>query len=56
MTKTKSDGNKNALEKDLSATYDKFKEFEGRRYTGMKIGRGHKWHYDPGIWQEKSIV
>ena len=36
--------------------YDEFKEFEGKRYTGMKIGRGHKWHYDPGQWTEKKVT
>jgi hypothetical protein len=30
------------IEKDIAATYNEFKEFEGRRYTGMKIGRSHK--------------
>src|SRR5215212_2664696 len=44
-----------ALERDNAETYNTFKEFEGRRYTGMKIGRGHKWHYDPGVWSEKKI-
>jgi hypothetical protein len=43
-------------EKDLAATYNKFKEFEGRRYTGMKIGRSHKWYYDQGEWKEKKIT
>src|SRR4029453_6164853 len=37
---------KERLPADVAATYDEFKEFEGRRYTGMKIGRGHKWYYD----------
>jgi hypothetical protein len=45
-----------ALERDNAETYNRFKEFEGRRYTGMKIGRGHKWHYDPGVWSEKKIT
>ncbi len=45
-----------ALERDNVETYNRFKEFEGRRYTGMKIGRGHKWHYDPGVWTEKKIT
>jgi hypothetical protein len=45
-----------ALERDNAETYNKFKEFEGRRYTGMKIGRGHKWYYDQGVWQEKKIT
>lgn len=32
--------------KDLAKTYNKFKEFEGKQYTGMKVGRSHKWYYD----------
>lgn len=34
--------------KDLTKTYNKFKTFEGRQYTGMTVGRSHKWHYDKG--------
>src|ERR1044071_6638225 len=45
-----------SLAKDSAETYNKFKEFEGRRYTGMKIGRGHKWYYDPGTWTEKKMT
>ena len=41
---------------DVAATYDAFKEFEGRRYTGMRVGRGHKWNYDPGVWTEKKVT
>ena len=41
---------------DLAVTYNQFKEFEGRRYTGMKIGRSHKWYYDKGEWKEKKIT
>ena len=35
---------------------DAFKEYEGKRYTGMKIGRGHKWQYDAGPWTEKKVT
>ena len=41
---------------DPSVSYDEFKEYEGRRYTGMKIGRSHKWYYDKGEWKEKKIT
>jgi hypothetical protein len=41
---------------DPSVSYDRFKEFEGRKYTGMKIGRSHKWNYDPGVWKETKIT
>jgi hypothetical protein len=47
---------KAALERDKAETYNKFKDFEGRRYTGMKIGRGHKWYYDQGVWNEKKVT
>jgi len=39
-----------------SVSYDAFKEYEGQRYTGMKIGRGHTWKYDPGNWKETKIT
>jgi hypothetical protein len=32
--------------------YDALKEYKGRQYTGMKIGRGHTWDYDAGPWKE----
>jgi hypothetical protein len=41
---------------DPAVSYDDFKEYEGRQYTGMKIGRSHKWHYDQGEWKEKKIT
>jgi len=36
--------------------YDAFKEFKGKRYTGMAVGRGHKWHYDQGDWVETKVT
>ena len=41
---------------DPSVSYDEFKEYEGRKYTGMKVGRSHKWYYDQGEWKEKKIT
>src|SRR5438477_4262995 len=43
-------------EKDLAASYNKFKTFEGKQYTGMKIGRSHKWNYDAGVWKETKLT
>jgi hypothetical protein len=37
---------------DLAATYNAFKEFEGKKYTGMKVGGRHKWYYEQGEWKE----
>lgn len=47
---------KKEAKKDLAKSYNKFKEFEGQQYTGMKIGRSHKWYYDKGEWKEKKIT
>lgn len=37
---------------DLSQSYNAFKNFQGQFYTGMKVGRSHKWYYDKGEWKE----
>jgi hypothetical protein len=37
-------------------SYDKLKDFQGKKYTGMAIGRSHKWVYDPGDWKESKIT
>jgi hypothetical protein len=41
---------------DPAVSYNEFKTYEGRRYTGMKVGRSHKWYYDKGEWREKKIT
>jgi hypothetical protein len=47
---------KKEAEKDLSKTYNEFKEFEGQQYSGMRVGRSHKWNYDSGVWKETKIT
>src|SRR3954471_8739558 len=47
---------KHEAEKDLAASYERFKEFEGQRFTGMKVGRSLKWYYDKGEWKDKKIT
>jgi hypothetical protein len=42
--------------KDLSTSYNEFKEFGGKQYSGMRIGRSHHWHYDQGDWKETKIT
>lgn len=37
-------------------SYDRFKEHNGQTYTGMAIGRSHKWNYDAGVWRETKIT
>jgi hypothetical protein len=44
---------KNGVKKDISKSYNQFKEFQGKNYTGMRVGRTHKWYYDKGEWKEK---
>ena len=46
----------NEAKSDLAVSYNEFKEHEGQRDTGMKIGRSHKWYYDRGEWKEKKIT
>jgi hypothetical protein len=46
----------NGIKKDISKSYNEYKEFEGKQYTGMKVGRSHKWYYDTGEWKEKKIT
>lgn len=47
---------KNGIKKDISKTYEEYKKFEGKQYTGMKVGRSHKWYYDKGKWKEKKVT
>ncbi len=42
--------------KDLAASYNQFKEFNGKQYTGMQVGRSHYWNYDQGQWKETKIT
>lgn len=42
--------------KDLSRSYNAFKEFDGQQYTGMQVGRSHKWNYDKGVWRETKVT
>jgi len=47
---------KNETIRDISESYNEFKKFEGKQYTGMKVGGSHKWYYDKGEWKEKKIT
>jgi hypothetical protein len=38
------------------AAYDEAKQFDGKRYTGMKVGRSHRWKYDAGDWRERKVT
>src|SRR5688572_26294560 len=41
---------------DIAASYNAVKNFQGQRYTGMKVGRGHTWNYDAGQWKETKVT
>ena len=40
---------------EISPSYNKFTQFEGKQYSGMKIGRIHKWYYDKGSGKRKKL-
>jgi hypothetical protein len=40
---------------DVARSYNRFKAFGGRGYTGMSVGRSHKWYYDKGVWRDTKI-
>jgi hypothetical protein len=40
---------KAAKKSEASVSYDEFKQYDGQQYTGMKVGRSHKWYYDKGV-------
>lgn len=43
-------------EGSLSDNYNAFKEFKGKKYTGMRIGGHHNWNYEQGEWKEKKVT
>lgn len=55
-TKAATAKKRNPVSKDISASYNQFKEFKGQQYTGMQVGRSHKWNYDKGEWKETKIT
>ena len=46
----------NKIRKDISKGYNECKDFEGKKYTGMRVGGIHQWYYDKGEWKEKKIA
>jgi hypothetical protein len=53
---TKKAEKKKAAATDHSASYNRYKVFGGQQYTGMQVGRSHKWYYDKGEWKETKIT
>lgn len=46
----------NGHDPDIAAGYNRFKTYNGTQYTGMKVGRSHKWYYDKGEWRETKVT
>jgi hypothetical protein len=42
--------------KSITASYNAVKEFEGRKYTGMRVGSSHSWYYRQGEWKETKVA
>jgi len=55
-TATKKSRTRRKAGRKISTSYDAFKEFDGKQYTGMRIGRSHSWYYDKGDWKETKIT
>jgi hypothetical protein len=61
MAKTKvTAGKKKAAAKkngnEFTEKYNRYKFFGGKQYTGMPVGRSHKWYYDKGEWHDVKIT
>ena len=56
VTKTEKEKEVKKDKKDIAESYNHWKVHEGKQYTGMKVGRSHKWYYDKGIWRDKKIT
>ena len=44
------------IKKDILKSYNEYKEFQGRKYTGMRVGGTHHWYYDKGEWKERKVA
>ena len=42
--------------KKVVGSYETIKNYNGKQYVGMQIGRSHKWYYDKGEWKDKKIT
>lgn len=42
--------------KKTVGSYETIKNYNGKQYVGMQIGRSHKWYYDKGEWKDKKIT
>ena len=40
----------------MISSYDELKEYNGKLYTGMKVGAAHDWLYLDGKWHETKVA
>jgi hypothetical protein len=40
----------------VSESFDRYKFYGKKQYTGVKVGGSHKWYYDKGVWRDKKIT
>ena len=52
----KKSAKKGSTLKGSGNSYNTFKQYKGKAYTGMAIGRSHKWNYDKGVWRETKVT
>lgn len=45
-----------AAKKNYGESYNRYKLHQGKQYTGMSIGRSHKWYYEEGVWLDKKVT
>lgn len=36
--------------------YNDMKEFNGKKYSGMRVGGRHAWNYPNGTWKEEKVA
>jgi hypothetical protein len=41
---------------EFTEKYNRPKFFAGKQYTGMPVGKSHKWYYDKGEWHDVKIT
>jgi hypothetical protein len=47
---------KKSAKKDIAASFNRYKFYKGKQYTGTTIGRRQKWYYDKGEWKDRKIT
>lgn len=45
-----------ADEEQKTQSYNRSKQHQGKQYSGMPVGRAHKWYYDRGEWRERKLT